>query len=369
MATVTIAAIIETDMPISRRELLAAGALTPLLSSCATNLSKFSEEPFPDLAARLGVCAATYATLNAGKPNPPVAVSGCPSARPIPSDAVFQAASLTKPVIAFVALKLVRDGRLDLRAPVSRYLPDGYAHRQKPFGGPNDSSRVDRMPASTLARIPVATLLNHSSGLPNWASGALSPEFAPGERWQYSGEGYVLLQAIISAVTGQDIESAVAKYVFEPLNMRHSWLRLTEDIRGQVVGGTSWFGGASQFDFREPNAAASLYTTARDYANLLSALLADADLLSLTVANPVPTAPELGLSWGHGWGIETAAGGPYLWQWGNNPGFRAFAMISVSSGNGFVLFTNSERGMPLAAPLARLTVPADHGVFRFYMLD
>ena len=109
-----------------------------------------------------------------------------------------------------VALKLVRDGRLDLRAPVSRYLPDGYPHRKNPFRRPNDD-QLDLVPASTLARIPVATLLNHSSGLPNWTSGALVPEFMPGERWQYSGEGYVLLQAIISAVTGQDIESVVSK--------------------------------------------------------------------------------------------------------------------------------------------------------------
>ena len=360
--------VVSRDRTISRRELLVASALTPFLSSCATNLSKFSEEPLPDLAARLGVCAASYVTLDAGRPNTPVVVSGCPSARPIPFDPVFQAASLTKPVIAFVALKLVRDGRLDLRAPVSRYLPNGYAHRKNPFRSPNDS-QVDLMPASTLARIPLATLLNHTSGLPNWTSGALAPEFVPGERWQYSGEGYVLLQAVISAVTGQDIESVVSKHVFEPLNMRHSRLRLTEDIREQVVSGTSWFGWGSQIDFREPNAAASLYTTARDYANLISALLADANLLSLTVANPVPTATELGLAWGYGWGIETAAGGPYLWHWGNNPGFRAFAMASMSSGNGYVLFTNSERGMPLAAPLARSTVPADHGVFRFHMLD
>lgn len=351
-------------MSISRREFLVAGAIAPFLSSCATNLSKFSEEPLPALAARLGICAATYVTLDAGKPNTTVVVSGCSSAQPIHAEAIFQAASLTKPVIAFVALKLVRDGRLDLRAPVSRYMPDGYAHRQNPF----DSSQVDLVPASTLARIPVATLLNHSSGLPNWTRGALSPEFVPGERWQYSGEGYVLLQAVVSAVTGQGIESFVSKYVFEPLGMRHSRLRLTEDIREQLVDGTSWLGWGSQFDFREPNAAASLYTTAEDYAKLLSALLTDTTLLSLTVANPVPTEPELGLAWGYGWGIETAAGGPYLWQWGNNPGFRAFAMVSVSSKNGYVLFTNNERGMPLAASLARSTIPAEHGVFRFHML-
>jgi hypothetical protein len=43
--------------------------------------------------------------------------------------------------------------------------------------------------------------------------------------------------------------------------------------------------------------------------------------------------------------------------------------MSASSGNGFALFTNSERGMPLAAALAHSTIPAEHGVFHFYMLD
>jgi CubicO group peptidase (beta-lactamase class C family) len=354
-------------MPISRREFLAFGTIAPFLSSCATNLAKFSEEPLPALASRLGVCAASYVTLTAGKPNTPVMVSGCSSAPPVHAEAIFQAASLTKPVIAFVALKLVLDGKLDLNAAVSRYLPDGYAHRQNPFGGTN-ANKVDRVPASTLARIPVATLLNHSSGLTNWTSGALAPEFIPGKRWQYSGEGYVLLQAVISAVTGQDIGSCVSKHVFEPLGMRNSRLRLTEDIRERLVHGTSRFGWDSQFDFIEPNAAASLYTTAEDYAKLIQALLADTALLSLTLANPVMVDSELDLAWGYGWGIETAVGGPYLWQWGNNPGFRAFAMVSASSRNGFVLLTNSERGMPLAASLARSTVPTAHGIFRFHML-
>ena len=354
-------------MRLSRRDLLLAGASAPFLTACATDLSTFSDEPLPALATRLGVCAASYVTLNAGQPGTPVLLSGCPSARPLPADPVFQAASLTKPVVAFAALKLVRDGRLDLQAPVSVYLPAGYDHRQKPFNGPNDNP-MDRVPASTLARIPVGTLLNHSSGLPNWTRGVLSPGFEPGTRWRYSGEGYVLLQSVLSAVTGQDIETLVSKTVFEPLGMRHSRLRMTDDIRERVLDGTSSSGRRVRFDITEPNAAWSLYTTADDYAKLMAALLADAPLRALTVARPIAADEKLGLSWGNGWGIEAAAGGPYLWQWGNNPGFRAFAMVSVVSGNGFVLLTNSERGMPLAVPLARATVPADHGVFRFHML-
>jgi CubicO group peptidase (beta-lactamase class C family) len=352
---------------ISRRELLIAGAATPLLSACATDLNVYSSESFAALAQRLGVCAASHVSMKAGRPGTPVLVRGCASASLLPIDPVFQAASLTKPVIAFAALKLVRDGRLDLRAPVSRYLPEGYAHRQKPFNGPKDNP-VDQVAASTLARVPVGSLLNHSSGLPNWTRGALSPEFEPGTRWQYSGEGYVLLQAVLSAVAGQDIESFVSTTVLEPLGMRSTRLRLTDDIRERVVDGTSSFGGRVRFDITEPNAAASLYTTAEDYAKLMAAWLADPVLMALTLADPMSVDPALGLAWGHGWGIETASGGPYIWQWGNNPGFRAFAMVSVVAGNGFVLLSNSERGMPLAAPLARATVPAEHGVFRFHML-
>lgn len=338
------------------------------LSSCATNLSKFSDELLPALTKRLGVCAATYVTLDAGKPNAQVTVSGCPSTRHFTGAPIFQAASLTKPVIAFVALKLVSEGLLDLNAPVSRYLTNGYVHRQNPFSG-EKIPEVDLVSVSILANITVATLLNHSSGLPNWSNSTLAPEFKPGEKWQYSGEGYCLLQAVINAVTGLDIETWVAKYVFEPLDMQHSRLRLTEDIKEQLVNGTSWFGWERQLDFSEPNAAASLYTTAEDYAKLISALVTDTALLSLTLVNPVTIDSKLGLAWGSGWGIEMAAGGPYLWHWGNNPGFRAFAMVSASSKNGFILLTNSERGMPLAASLAHSIIPAEHGVFRFYMLD
>lgn len=338
--------------------------MAPLLAACATNLSRFSDQPFPSLAERLGVCDASYATLEAGKPKAATLVSSCSSNRPLGTESVFQAASLTKPVTAFVALKLVREGKLDLQAPVSRYLPDGYVHRQHPFN-PRKAALVDLVPAHTLADIPLATLLNHSSGFPNWTSDALAPAFPPGTRWHYSGEGYTLLQAVISAVTGQDFETCALKHVFEPFGMRHSELRLTESVRERLVSGNSWF----QLEFNEPNGAASLYTTADDYAKLVSALLADAALLKLTVAQPIAVDAALGLTWGCGWGIETRANDRYLWHWGNNPGYRAFAMVSLSSRNGFVMFTNSDRGMPLAATLAHATIPAEHGVFRFPMLD
>ena len=350
-------------MPIPRRSLLAAGLVAPFVSSCATKNGTVDNDNVSSLAMKLGI-SATYATISGGKPNAAVALSNG-SSHPVHANSVFQAASLTKPVTAFVALALAREGKLDLNAPASRYLPDGYRHRQNPAASP---PKFDLVKAGVLAGIPVASLLNHTSGLPNWTGAQLTPGFEAGKRWQYSGEAYVLIQSIISAITGQDFEAVVDRYVFEPLAMDHSRLRLTDDMRGQIASSTGWLPWSRPIEFAEANAAASLHTTAGDYAKLLARWVNDETLLALTLSKPVATDASLGLSWGYGWGIESAHGGPYLWHWGNNPGYRAFAMVSATSGNGFTLLTNCERGLALARPLARATVPSEHNVFRFHML-
>lgn len=353
-------------MTLSRRGLMLSGAAGLLTSGCAAGLAAYAGGSPQDVAAKTGVCHSTYAVLRGGVPVQPVVLHGCGPSDPRGADAVMQAASLTKPVVAFTALLLAREGRIDLGLPVSTYLPDGYVHRQKPFAR-NEDGRTDRVSAATLARIPLSSLLNHTSGLPNWSGGALVPVSEPGQSWRYSGEGYLLLQAVIAAATGDSLETAVASHVFAPSGMRDSRLYLTDDIRDRVVEGTGRMGGARHFRFTGANAAASLYTTAGDYAKFMASL-ASSGLMPMIVQAPVPVDPDLGLSWGLGWGIEQASGGPYLWQWGNNPGYRAFAMLSVTTGDGFVLMTNSEKGLQLAPALAQTAVPSDHGVFRFHML-
>ncbi|MCZ8220558.1 MAG: serine hydrolase [Acidovorax sp.] len=343
--------------PLTRRHLLLAGvAASPLLVSCATDLSRYQGQPVADVAARLGVCAAALATLRAGQVLPTEVVGSCGAA----PDAVFQAASLTKPVVAYGALRLVLAGRLDLQAPVSHYLPQGYVHYQHVLRRAPGDAR-DTVPASTLARIPVASLLNHTSGLPNWTSGALAPGFDPGQRWRYSGEGYVLLQTVMEAITGVPIAPWMEAQVFAPLGMRDSSLAWKSAYEGRAVHA---HGGASGVTWNQPVAAASLYTTAGDFARLLAAFVSDEQLLALALSAPVAADKALGLEWGYGWGIEHTQAGPLLWQWGNNPGFRNFAMVSPTTRDGFVLLTNSDRGMALAAPLAQRVLPGEHPVFQ-----
>src|SRR4029078_6503121 len=90
----------------------------------------------------------------------------------------FEAASLSKPVTAYVALQLVDAGRLALDAPLTKYMP--YAD----------------LPAYPRAKTMTARhVLSHTTGFANWRRrDPLKLFFAPGERFRYSGEGYVYLQ-------------------------------------------------------------------------------------------------------------------------------------------------------------------------------
>jgi CubicO group peptidase (beta-lactamase class C family) len=356
------------QLPFRRRQFLIASSATSLLAACATDISRHVSDSVPELARSLGICAATFSIIKNGRVQPSKVVSGCSGGQSPQIDSVFQAASLTKPVIAYGALGLVLEKKLDLQSPVSNYLPHGYTHfsnvLKRRQGDPSDS-----VPKSILSRVTVGSLLNHTSGFPNWSRDSLTLDFDPCQRWQYSGEGYLILQSIIESVTGMDISEYVDKHVFKPFGMIDSSLVWKDSYVERAVSGTSRVGSKLEARFNNPVAAASLYTTAGDYARFLSAFLAQENYLSLTLSKPVSVDRALNLSWGYGWGIEVGDNGPNLWQWGNNSGFRAFAMVSPVTKDGFVIFTNNERGMALAVPLAQQVIPMKHNAFKFGMVS
>ncbi len=286
--------------------------------------------------------------------------SACATPATLAPDSVFQAASLSKPVFAYAVLKLVAQGKLDLDTPVMTYLPQGYRH-QRDLLTPEPS---DLVTDPQLAAITVRMVLNHTSGLPNWTSGVLRVGTAPGTKWDYSGEGYVLLQRAVESVTGQPLDQFMAAQVFQPLGMNHSDYAWNERVAKNLLPGTKANGAPrAAMTLTHPNAAFSLHTSAADYAKFMVALMKDDALLSQSTASPVVVDPALGISWGLGWGMERGQDDATIWQWGNNTGYRAFAMASVRSGDGFVMLTNSENGLELAPPLAQKILPGRHTVF------
>lgn len=317
-------------------------------------------------ATKYGVCA-TAAIIKDRKLLPIETAQGCATSSPLTPKSVFEAASLSKPVFAYAVLKLVQEGKMDLDAPVTSYLPQGYEHKFRPYRA---DSKTDLVSDHRLQAVTVRMALNHTSGLPNWSGGPLAFDLSPGEKWQYSGEGYVLLQSAVEAVTNERLDEVMARRVFEPLGMTHSEYTRKPRLETYIVPGSSSDGTATRpFPFRIPISAFTLYTSAQDYGLFLAALLNDAPTLRQIVDSPVPVNPKLNLSWGLGWGLERHADDVVIWHWGNNPGYRAFGMASTQTGDGFVLLTNSDGGMALAEPFGRAVVPgAPHKTFRFHLL-
>lgn len=355
----------------SRRWLLQGLAALPAAPAFGADEPATLQDRLAELAQAHGVCAAAFATVSDRRVQPALFAGSCPPEPPpapaLGAGTVFQAASLSKPVVAHGALQLVAAGTLDLAAPVTRYLPGGYDHRRNPFDNrpPADTAHV---PAADLKDVTLRMLLNHTSGLPNWADGPLTFASPPGSAWRYSGEGYALLQRVIERVTGEPLDVFLDKQVLKPAGMADSSFRPAPALLSRTVNGRTAAGAPRRLRFPAPIAAASLHTTAADYARFMATLLADEPAMRLTLADPMPASRRPPLDWGLGWGMERTPGDPCLWHWGNNPGYRAFAMMRPRRGDAFVLLTNSERGMALAEPLAGLALPGEHTAFGFHLL-
>jgi CubicO group peptidase (beta-lactamase class C family) len=231
-------------------------------------------------------------------------VSGWELNRTYGDTSVMNAASLVKQVLAHLALEIIED----LDEPV-------------------------------LDDITVWHVLTHTTGLPNWrpegeALEALRP---PGQRWGYSGEGFVLLQEHLQQRTGVPIAQLARELVFGPLGMVES-----------------------QLDDPEPgfHGYRPLMTTAGDYGRFL------AHVLGLNDARWQPLWPiDNELSWGAGWGIEL---GPPLcgWQWGLNDQASNFVIGYPATGDGVVVLTDDPDGRSHYRSIVDRELPGDHASLR-----
>lgn len=345
-------------------------AIAALCVGCAASRTEPDPSPPHDtlrqMATRYGICSVAIAVVRDRQLQAVDATPGCTTDSPTTPDSVFEAASLSKPVFAYAVLMLVQQGKMDLDAPVVKYLPKGYWHRFQPHLA---DSQADLVSDARLQAVTVRMALNHTSGLPNWAGGPLDFDRKPGERWQYSGEGYVLLQRAVEAVTNEELDDFMKRQVFQPLGMTRSGYTSKPRLEKYIVPSVGQDGAPMKpRPFLAPVSAFTLYTSAHDYGLFLAALLNDERSLRQIVESPVPVNPKLNLSWGLGWGLEQDKADTLIWHWGNNPHYRAFVIASPRTGDGFIMFTNSDGGLRLAEPLSNKILPGPHKLFRFHLL-
>ncbi len=177
--------------------------------------------------------------------------------------------SITKQFTGMLILQLAEEGKIDVNASISVYLPE--------------------YPKPQADDITVHQLLTHTAGIPNYTNfqgfgatsiqyfepkeflhefDSLELEFTPGEKFNYSNSGYFLLGVLIEEITGKSYEENLKEKIFDPLEMTNSgYDHFTEIISNRATGYEKTGDGfinAGYLDMSIPYAAGSLYSTAED---------------------------------------------------------------------------------------------------------
>ncbi|QBE65314.1 serine hydrolase domain-containing protein [Pseudoduganella lutea] len=338
-----------------------------------------------DEMARLGVPGASIAVIHAGEiewaKGYGVVTPGGPTVTPA---TLFQAGSISKPVTALAALKLVEHGTLALDADIN-----GYTRWWKL---PNN---VDASPV-TLRQLLSHTAGTTVHGFPGYAAGAKVPTLVqllngaapsnsrgvhvstkPGTKWRYSGGGYEVIQYVIEertkggmkgdtkGGTKGDFARLLHDAVLAPLAMNDSTFAqplppallaraaLPHDAAGKPIAG-----GPHTYP---ELAAAGLWSTPSDLAKLaievkLSAAGQSNKVLSqsMTQLMLTPVLENFGL----GWRIDGTGQAQSFSHGGANAGYQNVLVAYTERGDGVVVMTNGDRGGELAGDLVRAVATA-----------
>jgi len=249
----------------------------------------------------------------------------------------FRIASITKTFTTVCILQLVERGQLHLEDPLSKYYPN-YTNGN---------------------HITIHHLLTHTSGIANytddphmleWAVHPSTPEkiierfsqkeldFSPGEQYNYSNSGYILLGAILEQITGQSYEQYLQEHIFEPLGMKDSRLDRPDyilDLRaaGYQFSEEGTILNAPFFNSTNAYSAGAIISTVEDLHIWDQALYTD-QLLGKSSIDQMftPFKGEQDYHYGYGWIIQETPYGKLVTHTGGIPGFSSILLRFIDRG-------------------------------------
>ncbi len=267
---------------------------------------------------------------------------------PVDPAMVFRLGSITKQFTAVCLLMLAEHGKLDLGDDITKFLPDYPTHDRE---------------------ITIEHLLTHTSGirsytgLPDWPRlwrqdmtvqeildlfKDEDPVFEPGERFDYCNSGYILLGAIIEAVSDLSYEQFLHRHIFEPLHMEHTFYDHADRLMPGRVSGyekrDGEIGNAAYLSMTQPYAAGGLASSVDDLLTWDSSL-DDGKLVtkeSLTRAfTPYRLNDGSSTGYGYGWASSEYAGRRTIEHGGGINGFLTHALRVPDAGVFVAILMNS----------------------------
>lgn len=283
--------------------------------------------------------------------------------KPVTEKTLFQAGSISKPVTAIAVLKSVQTGKILLDAPVNQYLT---------------SWKIPNNQFITTQQVTIRRLLDHSAAISvhgfkgyekneklptlievlNGSKPANSDPIrvisVPGEKFNYSGGGYTIIQQILIDIYHQTFSSVMDSLVLYPLNMSNSTFQQPlpnfkfKDIampyrqNGKMVRG----GPHTYIEL----AAAGLWTTPSDLAKLVISLQKSLKGDNNQILNPqeakLMMTPSINKHMGLGFEVgmnylgKPIDNGDFFMHMGENEGYRNMLIGSIKNGGGVVIMTN-----------------------------
>jgi CubicO group peptidase (beta-lactamase class C family) len=290
--------------------------------------------------------------------------------RAVTPDTLFQAGSISKPLTAVAALRLVETGQLNLDQDVNARL--------KAWQVPDNAFTTEQ-------KVTLRRLLSHGAGLtvhgyngyrrdeavPSTVqvlngqapanSAPVVVEAVPGSRWAYSGGGYVVTQLLLSETTGLTFPELMRRQVLEPAGMAHSTYEqpLPEVLHGQAATGYRHNGDPvkGNWNVYPEMAAAGLWTTPSDLARwaieVQQGYAGRAHrLLSPAMARQMLTH-QIG-PWGLGVELTDENGSRRFGHGGDDQGFQNdLEAFITGSGQGVAIMTNGDAGNVLIPEIER----------------
>ena len=239
---------------------------------------------------------------------------------PMTENTIFAIASMTKPITAVAAMRLVEQGKLSLDDPVSKYIP---ALADLDVIGPTDADEPERFTTVAAERpVTIRHLFTHTSGFTygpfmsddarvarTYArAGVMSREtktlaeqvdrlgsvvlaHQPGEEWTY-GLSHDVLARVVEVVSGQTYLEYLNEHIFGPLDMRDTGFLVPESSHdrmaliyraggGELTPSPPSYGSDTLF-----GGGAGLFSTARDYARFCQMLLNGGELDGARILAP-----------------------------------------------------------------------------------